>query len=57
MALNFNQLPGRPLPNLQYGAGLCRTQLRKTHAVPIRNSFVNYLTRRILSSRPDNPNV
>ena len=32
LACNFKELPGRPLLNLQYCAGLCTTSLRKTHA-------------------------
>ena len=31
-ALYFKELPGRPLPNWQYSAGLCTTSSRKTHA-------------------------
>ena len=31
-ALYFKELPGRPLPNMQYSAGLCTTSSRKTHA-------------------------
>jgi len=31
-ALYFKELPGRPLPKLQYDAGLCTTSSRKTHA-------------------------
>jgi len=31
-ALYFKELPGRPLPNLQYNAGLCTADSRKTHA-------------------------
>ena len=32
-ALYFNELPGRPLPNLQHNAGRCRTSSRKIPAV------------------------
>jgi len=31
-ALIFKELLGRPLPNLQYDAGLCTASSRKTHA-------------------------
>ena len=31
-ALYFKQLPGRPLPSLQYSAGPCITSSRKTYA-------------------------
>ena len=39
-AMYFNELPGRPLPNLQDNAGRCRASSRKTHAVVVMKSWV-----------------
>jgi len=40
-ALYFKELPGRPLPNLQYHAGLCTTSSRKSHAYKRSNSMTD----------------
>ena len=41
-ALYFNQLPSRPLLNLQYGAGLCTASSRKTHARVLDKNTYTY---------------
>ncbi len=42
LALYFNKLPGRPLLNLQYGAGLCTASSRKTHARVLDKNTYTY---------------
>ena len=52
-ALYFNELPGRPLPNLHDNAGRCTTSSRKLHAVYFaRYEAESRTSRHVRSRRP-----